>query len=125
MTKHDNIFDFSCEIIQLESEVFISDHSIPTVKDQLAVVGGMICMEQFANPQASSEVYIYSLITRKLNYKVAHPQQYQTAGSHLTVLADNSILLSGGFGKKFTVLTFKPMDPEVCFHWDQEYLPYC
>ena len=125
MTRHHNIFDFNCEIIQLESEVFISDHSITTVKDQLVVVGGMICIEQFANPQPSSEVYIYSLITKNLNYKVALPQQYQTAGSHLTVLPDNSLLLSGGFGKKFTVLTFKPMDPEVCFHWDKEYLPYC
>ena len=125
MARHGNIFGFNCEIIQLESEVFISDHSIATVKDQLAVVGGMICMEQSAYPQPFSEVYVYSLITKKLNYKVALPQQYQTAGSHLTVLPDNSILLSGGFGKKFTVLTFKPMDPEVCFHWDQEYLPYC
>ena len=60
MTRHDNIFYFNCEIIHLESEVFISDHSVATVKDQLVVVGGMICMEQFANPQPSSEVYIYS-----------------------------------------------------------------
>ena len=60
MAKHDNIFYSDCQIIHLESEVFINDHSIAIVKDQLVVVGAMVSMEQFANPQPSSEVYIYS-----------------------------------------------------------------
>ena len=99
MTRHGNIFGFNCEIIQLESEVFISDHSIATVKDQLAVVGGMICMEQSAYPQPFSEVYIYSLITKKLNYKVALPQQYQTAGSHLQYSLITPFCCQGDSGK--------------------------
>ena len=60
MTRHDSIFDFNCEIIQLESEVFFSDHSIATVKDQLVVVGRNDLHGTICKPSPSSEVYIFN-----------------------------------------------------------------
>ena len=53
------------------------------------------------------------------------PSMYSSAGCTTILLPDSSIPSLGGSSMRVSVSTYKPMNPELCYHWEKEYVSIC
>ena len=95
----------------------LSDHSLIIFKDQIIMIGGMSAPDAFSQPEHSHDIFIFTYSKRMLLKRIHLPEEYSSAECHTLFLPDSSFMILGGLSKRIIVYTYKPMNPELCYHW--------